>query len=107
MVEHSDFVVVDKKNNGDITRSILLQVIADQEQSAEPILTQEFMLNVIRAYGTSAQTSICGHLEQTLRYFISQQPQALREHGAPIERARPPEESYNPTPLRDTKRLTR
>jgi polyhydroxyalkanoate synthesis repressor PhaR len=67
VVERIDFVVVDKKNNADITRSILLQVIAEQEQLAEPILTQEFMVNVIRAYGTNMQGQVSGQLEQSLR----------------------------------------
>ena len=57
VVERIDFVVVDKKNNADITRSILLQVIAEQEHLAEPILSQDFMVNVIRSYGTSAQSA--------------------------------------------------
>src|SRR5258708_14897533 len=47
VVERIEFVVVDKKNNADITRSILLQVIAEQEHLAEPILSQDFMVNVI------------------------------------------------------------
>jgi polyhydroxyalkanoate synthesis repressor PhaR len=72
VVEKIDFVVVDKKNNADITRSILLQVIAEQEHLPEPILTQDFMVNVIRSYGSGAQASVSGHLEQTLRQFLGQ-----------------------------------
>ena len=75
VVERIDFVVVDKKNNADITRSILLQVIAEQEHLAEPILTQDFMVNVIRAYGTSAHALVTGQLEQSLKQIMSQQPQ--------------------------------
>ncbi len=75
VVERIEFVVVDKKNNADITRSILLQVIAEQEHLAEPILTQDFMVNVIRAYGTSAQGQVSGHLEQSLKQIMGQQPQ--------------------------------
>lgn len=75
VVERIEFVVVDKKNNADITRSILLQVIAEQENLAEPILSQDFMVNVIRAYGTSAQGLVSGHLEQSLKQIMSQQPQ--------------------------------
>jgi polyhydroxyalkanoate synthesis repressor PhaR len=74
VVERVEFVVVDKKNNADITRSILLQVIAEQEHLAEPILTQDFMVNVIRAYGTGAQGQVSGHLEQSLKQIMSQQP---------------------------------
>ncbi|MEP6885050.1 MAG: polyhydroxyalkanoate synthesis repressor PhaR [Gammaproteobacteria bacterium] len=75
VVERIEFVVVDKKNNADITRSILLQVIAEQEHLAEPILSQDFMVNVIRAYGTIAQSQVSGHLEQSLKQIMGQQPQ--------------------------------
>ena len=78
VVERIEFIVIDKKNNADITRSILLQVIAEQEHLAEPMLTQEFMVNVIRAYGTSTQGLVSGHLEQSLKQMVGQQP-ALRE----------------------------
>jgi polyhydroxyalkanoate synthesis repressor PhaR len=75
VVEKIEFVVVDKKNNADITRSILLQVIAEQEHLAEPILSQEFMINVIRAYGTSVQGVVSGQLEQNLKQIMGQHPQ--------------------------------
>ena len=75
VVERIEFVVVDKKNNADITRSILLQVIAEQENLAEPILSQDFMINVIRAYGTGLQSLVTGHLEQNLKQLMNQQPQ--------------------------------
>src|ERR1700730_2114422 len=39
VVERIEFVVVDKKNNADITRSILLQVIAEQEHDGEPLMS--------------------------------------------------------------------
>ena len=94
VVERIDFVVVDKKHNSDITRSILLQVIAEQEHLSEPILSQDFMVNVIRAYGTSVQTTVSGHLEQNLRQFMTQQPQGARERVKPFVAARPPEETY-------------
>src|SRR5271154_3050713 len=74
VVERIEFVVVDKKNNADITRSILLQVIAEQENLAEPILSQDFMVNVIRAYGTSSHGLVSGLLDQSLKQIMSQQP---------------------------------
>jgi polyhydroxyalkanoate synthesis repressor PhaR len=94
VVERIDFVVVDKKNNADITRSILLQVIAEQEHLAEPILSQDFMVNVIRAYGTSVQTTVSGHLEQNLRQFMTQQPQVSRDRLKPFPTSRSPDEGY-------------
>jgi polyhydroxyalkanoate synthesis repressor PhaR len=109
VVERIEFVVVDKKNNADITRSILLQVIAEQEHLPEPILSQDFMVNVIRFYGSHAQSTVGGHLEQALRQFMSQQPQpAMRERIKPFVAARPPEESYKSlSPLRDSTPLTK
>jgi len=94
VVERIDFVVVDKKNNADITRSILLQVIAEQEHLAEPILSQELMVGVIRSYGTAMQGQVSPHLENSLRQLLSQQQQmALRERvksvaGGEVPRAR-------------------
>jgi len=98
VVEKIEFVVVDKKNNADITRSILLQVIAEQEHLPEPILTQDFMVNVIRSYGSGAQNSVSGHLEQSLRQFLGQN-QSPRERLKPFAsesppRARPADEGF-------------
>jgi polyhydroxyalkanoate synthesis repressor PhaR len=45
------FVVIDKKTDQDITRTILLQVIIEQEQHGEPIMSQDFLAQVIRAHG--------------------------------------------------------
>jgi polyhydroxyalkanoate synthesis repressor PhaR len=88
VVERIDFVVVDKKNGAEITRSILLQVIAEQEHLAEPILSEDFMVNVIRSYGSGTQSLVSGHLEQTLRQFMSQQPQPVRERLKPFATSR-------------------
>ena len=104
VVDKIDFVVVDKKNNVDITRSILLQVIAEQEQLPEPILTQEFMVNVIRSYGSNMQNAVSGHLEQALKALLSQPPQA-RDRVKSFTAADPPrlrtEEGYKPlSPVR-------
>jgi polyhydroxyalkanoate synthesis repressor PhaR len=108
VVERIDFVVVDKKNNVDITRSILLQVIAEQEHLPEPILSQEFMVNVIRSYGSPAHASVGTHLDQALRQFMSQQPQPVRERIKPFATARPPEETFKGlSPAREAPNLTK
>ena len=96
VVERIDFVVVDKKNNADISRSILLQVIAEQEHLAEPILSQDFMVNVIRAYGSSVQGMVSGHLDQSLRQIMSQH-QSVR----PPRTRSPADDSFKAlTPMR-------
>jgi polyhydroxyalkanoate synthesis repressor PhaR len=69
VVERIEFVVIDKKTQADITRSILLQVISEQEHGAEPIMSREFLAQVIRSYGTPVQSGMAGALEDSVRKF--------------------------------------
>ncbi|MES1196568.1 MAG: polyhydroxyalkanoate synthesis repressor PhaR [Steroidobacter sp.] len=75
--EKQDFVVVDQKTHEDITRSILLQVIAEQE-SGEPMMSQDFLSQVIRSYGSAMQGFVGSYLENSLKLFANQQQQ-MRE----------------------------
>lgn len=72
-----DFVVIDKKSADDITRSILLQVISEQEQQGEAIMSQDFLSQVIRSYGKVVPGFMANYLEQSLKLFMTQQ-QAIR-----------------------------
>jgi polyhydroxyalkanoate synthesis repressor PhaR len=102
VLERIEFIVVDKKNSADITRSILLQVIAEQEHLTEPILSQEFMVGVIRSYGTSLQGQVSPHLEQSLKQLLSQQPTPqLRERIKTAPPVEPPRPRVAANPLRD------
>ncbi len=73
VIDKISFVVLDKKNSIDITSSILLQVIAEQEHSTEPILSRDFLLQVIQAHGTNVQTLVAVHLEEDLKTFMGKQ----------------------------------
>jgi polyhydroxyalkanoate synthesis repressor PhaR len=73
-----DFVVIDKKSQEDITRSILLQVIAEQEHLGEPLMSQDFLSQIIRSYGGAMQGFVGSYLEQSLKLLASQQQQ-MRE----------------------------
>lgn len=75
VLEKVDFVVIDKKSQDDITRTILLQVISEQEQQGEPIMSRDFLSQVIRSYGDTMQTMVGSYLEQSLKLFMSQQQQ--------------------------------
>lgn len=70
-----NFVVIDKKSQEDITRCILLQVISEQEQEGDPILSTDFLSQIIRFYGSSVQNVASSYIEQSLKLFISQQQQ--------------------------------
>lgn len=73
-----DFVVIDKKSQEDITRSILLQVIAEQEHQGEPLMSQDFLSQIIRSYGGAMQGIVGSYLEQSLKLLATQQQQ-MRE----------------------------
>lgn len=79
VMDKVDFVVIDKKSQDDITRSILLQVIAEQEHVGEPLMSQDFLSQVIRSYGGAMQGLVGSYLEQSLKLLSSQQQQ-IREH---------------------------
>ena len=69
VIERIDFVVIDKKSQEDITRSILLQVIAEQEHNGEPLMSRDFLSQVIRSYGAGLRTAMGSYLEQSLKLF--------------------------------------
>jgi polyhydroxyalkanoate synthesis repressor PhaR len=69
------FQVIDKHSGDDITRSILLQVISEQEEGGDPIFTTEVLTQIIRFYGDSMQNSMSRYLELSLKLFIDQQQQ--------------------------------
>ena len=72
VIERIDFVVIDKKTQGDITRSILLQVIAEQEHDGEPLMSRDFLSQVIRSYGDAMRGMVGSYLEQSLKLFASE-----------------------------------
>lgn len=65
--------VIEDKTNEDITRLVLLQVIADQEQFGRPILSTSLLESMIRFYGNSMQSLFSSYLEKSVETFIRQQ----------------------------------
>lgn len=73
VVERIDFVVIDKKSQQDITRSILLQVIAEQETGGEPVMSRDFLSQLIRSDGGAMHGVLGSYLEQSVKMFSTQQ----------------------------------
>jgi len=61
--------VVEDKTGEDITRSILLQVLAEQEQFGKPILSVSLLESMIRFYGNGLQELAAAFLEASLDGF--------------------------------------
>lgn len=68
-----DVVVIDDTTGQDITRSILLQVISEQEQGGRPILSADMLKQIIRFYGNPLQDLMAGYLERSVEVFLNQQ----------------------------------
>ncbi|MDE1151569.1 MAG: polyhydroxyalkanoate synthesis repressor PhaR, partial [Micavibrio sp.] len=68
-----EFKVVDAESGEDITRSILVQIIIDQENGASPIFTTDMMTKFIRYYDDAAQGVFGEFLEKNMQMFSEQQ----------------------------------
>ena len=77
-----DFVVYDAKTNEDLTRSVLTQIIFDEENNGEQgLLPLQFLRQLIRFYGDSMQALLPSYLEMSLEGFARQRERLHREFG--------------------------
>ncbi|MES2978289.1 MAG: polyhydroxyalkanoate synthesis repressor PhaR [Pseudomonadota bacterium] len=67
------FVVRDAKTNEDLTRSILLQIILEEEAGGEPMFTEPVLANIIRFYGNAMQGFMGAYLEKNVESFMDLQ----------------------------------
>ena len=68
-----EFCVTDVKSEEDLTRSILLQIIAEQEHEGEPIFNTPMLTQLIRFYGNAYQSAFSEYMEKSLEMLASQQ----------------------------------
>ncbi len=74
------FKVLDAKTDEDLTRSILLQIILEEEACGMPIFSTQMLQQMIRFYGHSMQGLMGNHLERTMQSFMDMQ-QKLNEQS--------------------------
>jgi polyhydroxyalkanoate synthesis repressor PhaR len=84
--------VMDSTNDVDITRSILLQIMLDEEAGDEPLFTAPMLAQIIRFYGGTLQRLFARYLENSLDLFTRQQQQLA--------------ESWRETPFDTVTRMT-
>jgi len=77
--------VVDDKSGEDITRSILLQIIASQEQFGTPVLSTQLLEAIIRFYGNPIQQMLTTYLEQSIGTLLRQQRVLQAEMAKALE----------------------
>ncbi|HWZ67476.1 MAG TPA: polyhydroxyalkanoate synthesis repressor PhaR, partial [Stellaceae bacterium] len=70
-----NFVAHDAKSGEDITRSVLTQIIVEQEHKGQNLLPTSFLRQLISLYGDSMQFLVPGYLEQAMVAFARNQEQ--------------------------------
>jgi len=78
-----DFVVYDAKTNEDITRTVLTQIIFEEESSGgQSLLPIQFLRQLISFYGNSMQAFLPSYLELSLASFAQQQERLRQQFSA-------------------------
>jgi len=65
--------VIDSNSEEEITRSILLQIILEQESNKEPLFSSENLVNFIRYNGENSREGFMHFMDKNLNYFQEQQ----------------------------------
>ena len=74
VMNQKEFIVIDKKSEEDITRSVLLQIILEQEEKeGQPLFSAELLHKLIGIYGDPNQQLAGNFLNRTIEMFCEQQ----------------------------------
>ena len=85
------FVVVDAKTEEDLTRSILLQIILEEESNGQPMFSSSALSQIIRYYGHAMQGMMGSYLEKNIQVFIDIQNKMAENSKGLID-----EKSFSP-----------
>jgi len=75
VIQNAQFVVRDAKTGDDLTRSILLQIILEEEAGGAPMFTEQVLANIIRFYGQAMQGYMGPYLEKNIQAMTEVQAQ--------------------------------
>src|SRR5579859_4628917 len=84
-----DFIVYDAKNGEDITRSVLTQIIVEEEQKGQNLLPISFLRQIIGFYGNNMEWLVPRYLEFTMKSFARNQEQLAKSVGGPFSGCSP------------------
>lgn len=79
VMNSTQFVVRDAKTGEDLTRSILLQIILEEETGGAPMFTEAVLANIIRFYGDAMQSFMGAYLEKNIQGFMDMQLQMAEQ----------------------------
>ncbi len=70
VLDNEEFTVIDAKTDEDLTRSILLQIILEEEANGTPMFSSGALSQIIRYYGHAMQGMMGSYLEKNIQAFI-------------------------------------
>ncbi|WP_255989269.1 polyhydroxyalkanoate synthesis repressor PhaR [Chitinolyticbacter albus] len=73
VLDNTDIQVLDAKSGDDITRSVLLQIIMEEEAGGMPLFTYDVLTQIIRFYGHAMQGLMGNYLEKNMQLFAEMQ----------------------------------
>ena len=79
-----DFEVKDAKSGDDITRSVLTQIIFEEESKGQNLLPIKFLRQLIGFYGDSLEGIVPGYLEESMESFARNQDQLREQVGSAL-----------------------
>ena len=82
VLDNVDFQVLDAKSEEDLTRSILLQIILEEEGAGAPMFSSHMLAQIIRFYGNAMQGMMGSYLEKNIQTFMEIQ-RKLQEQNLP------------------------
>lgn len=83
VLENVEFKVEDAKTKDDLTRSILLQIILEEESAGEPMFSSDSLSQIIRFYGNAMQGMMGSYLEKNIQTFMQIQ-QKLQDQSRQV-----------------------
>lgn len=81
----TDVQILDSGSGDDITRSVLLQIMADCEQSERPMLSPALLMTLIRQYGHPMQDFVGPYLENSLVFYMRQEARLRKQMSGLFE----------------------
>src|SRR6218665_1847068 len=69
VLDNVEIIVEDAKTHEDITRSVLLQIILEEESGGAPMFTYDVLTQIIRIYGNAMQGLMGNYLEKNMQLF--------------------------------------
>jgi len=79
VLDHEPFQVQDAKTGADLTRSILLQIILEEESGGLPMFSSTALAQIIRFYGHAMQGVMGAYLEKNIQTFLEIQERLAQQ----------------------------